>query len=103
MSPYVISLGASIPQAGMASAAVMVGMRVGKVAVGAVCDRSTGVGVALGIGSGIAGCLALAAFNLGFTSGLLLDAAFMAGALGFGLACMHAGKRERKGWLPNQP
>lgn len=169
MSPYVISLGASIPQAGMASAAVMVGMCVGKVAVGAVCDRSTGVGVALGIGSGIAGCLALAAFkspamaavcgacflfgiayasssllgavltrygfgprdfdriwptmgivialgnafgaffwgvvteNLGFTSGLLLDAAFMAGALGFGLACVHAGKRERKGWLPNHP
>ena len=168
MSPYVISLGASIPQAGMASAAVMVGMCVGKVAVGSVCDRSTGVGVALGIGSGIAGCLALAAFkspamaavcgacflfgiayasssllgavltrygfgprdfdriwptmgivialgnafgaffwgvvteSLGFTSGLVLDAAFMAGALGFGLACVRAGKRERKGWLPNQ-
>ncbi len=164
MSPYVISLGATIPQAGTASAAVMVGMCVGKVTVGALCDRSATVGVAAGIGAGIVGCVALAAFdapnmgaicgacflfgvayasssllgavltrygfgprdfdriwptmgivialgnafgaffwgvvteNLGFTNGLLLDAVFMAAALGFGLACVRAGKQERKAW-----
>ena len=61
MSPYVISLGASIAQAGIASAAVMVGMCVGKVALGAVCDHSPAAGVACGCGAGAVGCLALAA------------------------------------------
>lgn len=164
VSPYAISLGATIPQAGLASAAVMVGMCVGKVVVGAVCDRSTSAGVALGTGAGIAGCLGLAACTkpamgfvcgacflfgvayasssllgavltrygfgprdfdriwptmgivialgnafgaffwgvvtetAGFTNGLLLDAAFMAGALGFGLLCCRAGRRVRAQW-----
>ena len=78
ISPYVISLGATIPQAGMASASVMAGMCVGKVVVGAVCDRSCGAGVALGCGAGVVGSILLATCTTPLM-GLLCGACFLFG------------------------
>ncbi len=63
LNPYVQDLGASITQAGLASSLVMVGMCLGKVGVGAICDRSVAAGVAVGCGCGAVACLMLA--NLG--------------------------------------
>ena len=63
INSYVQSLGASISLAGFASSMVMVGMCLGKVLVGAVCDRNMSAGVALGCGCGIMACLLLASMQ----------------------------------------
>ncbi len=61
INSYIVSLGASIEFAGVASAMVMVGMCVGKVALGTLCDWNIHAGIAVGCGSGI---VALAGLSL---------------------------------------
>lgn len=56
INSYILDIGATIKLAGVASAMVMVGMCVGKVMLGALCDRSVTAGVVVGCGSG---CISL--------------------------------------------
>lgn len=100
ISPYVISLGTDVATAGLASASVMVGMCVGKVAIGAVCDRSVAAGVALGCGAGIAGCLGLAAMT-GPAMGVICGFCFCFG-LAYASASLLGATLTRHGFGPRE-
>ena len=86
INAYVQDLGATITQAGLASSLVMVGMCLGKVALGALCDRSMAAGVAAGCGCGMAACLVLAGLRSAtipviFTACLLFGVCYASSSL----------------------
>lgn len=78
LNSYALMLGMSLSSAGIASATVMVGMCVGKIALGALCDKSVRLGIIVGGFCGIIALCVLAGLaqeGLGF----ILLACFMFG------------------------
>ena len=65
---YITSLSYSLEQAAFVASAVMVGVTIGKVALGMINDRSSFVGVLTTIIGGIVGLLLLLAGSIGFWS-----------------------------------
>ena len=65
---YITSLSYSLEQAAFVASAVMVGVTIGKVALGMINDRSSFMGVLTTIIGGVAGLLLLLAGSIGFWS-----------------------------------